>query len=190
MYNPEHELDVLQFLDYYLKGVKNGWTLTTRERAAVTDAGGVDKFMSFSDYPVPSTRYETYYLDGSNSSLSTTPVGTTSAVSYNSTAGEANFSITITEEMALVGFFKVLLFVEANGSDDMDLFLVAQKLDANGSVLDAEPDCIESEKLNAYQVQTGWLAALVVDCEFYFAHWMTVSQPRSCQCSHLRTRRN
>ncbi|KAJ9243879.1 hypothetical protein DTO169E5_2221 [Paecilomyces variotii] len=145
MYNPEHEHDVLQFLDYHVKGVKNGWNLTPRVRVGVIDAGKINQQWYYSDWPIPETNYQRYYLDAKTNSLippgEQANIKEPSSISYNATSGEANFTVTFTKDMQLTGYFSARLYVEAKGNDDMDLFLTTIKLDENNNELIPEPDC-------------------------------------------------
>jgi hypothetical protein len=56
-----------------------------------------------------------------------------------SNPGLVSFTIRFTEETVLVGYPKAHLWVEGQGADDMDLFLLVQKLDANGSAGSSSP---------------------------------------------------
>lgn len=57
------------------------------------------------------------------------------AYDADSTKGRAEFTTRFDEETHVVGYPKVRLWVEADGADDMDLFVFQQKLDANGKHL-------------------------------------------------------
>jgi hypothetical protein len=59
------------------------------------------------------------------------------AVAYDaeSNQGLVSFTVRFTEETVLVGYPKARLWVEAKGADDMDLFVLVQKLDAHGTHL-------------------------------------------------------
>ncbi|MCX5403103.1 hypothetical protein OHA37_04295 [Streptomyces sp. NBC_00335] len=46
-----------------------------------------------------------------------------------------SFAVRFTEETTMVGYPKARLWVEAEGSDDMDLFVLVQKLDRHGTPL-------------------------------------------------------
>ena len=54
---------------------------------------------------------------------------------YDANKGKATFDITFDEETELTGYMKLHLWVEADGNDDMDLFVAIQKLDAKGKWL-------------------------------------------------------
>ncbi|KAK1147078.1 hypothetical protein N8T08_001817 [Aspergillus melleus] len=119
-YNPVWEEDALQFLDYYVKGIKNGWGLTPRVRAAGTDAGGSNRRGYYNDWPIETTQYKKLYLDTSQNILRHHP----SSV-----------------ESKLVGYFSGHIFVEADSFADMDLFLTLEKLDQHGKLLAPLPAC-------------------------------------------------
>ncbi len=58
-----------------------------------------------------------------------------SSFSYDGQTGVANFDYTFTEDTEITGFMKLRLWVEADGHDDMDLFINIQKLDEQGNFL-------------------------------------------------------
>ena len=58
-----------------------------------------------------------------------------SQVHYDGNLGKATFDITFDKETELTGYMKLHLWVEADGNDDMDLFVAIQKLDKNGKWL-------------------------------------------------------
>ena len=139
--NPVNQKDLLRFLDRYLKGVRNGWEQTPRVRVSVIDAGGVDKEnVPYSNWPIPGTRYKKLYLDAVDGSLSPKRVRWSSVARYDAKAGETTFTLTFNEDTQLTGYLKARLWVEADGNDDMDVFVLAEKLDANGTVLVPHPD--------------------------------------------------
>ena len=83
----------------------------------------------------PRTEYKKLYLDAANRSLSWSPVERVSKCHYDGDKGKATFEITFNEETELTGFMKLHLWVEADGNDDMDLFVAIKKLDAKGKWL-------------------------------------------------------
>jgi predicted acyl esterase len=136
-YNRENEEDLLLFFDHYLKGIDNGWEDTPRVRMAVLDPGGEDQLnVPFDSWPLDGTEYTKVYLDAATDTLSPQPVEEASQVSYDAHTGEVQFTITFDEETQVIGYLKLRLWVEADGSDDMDLFVLVEKLDADGNLLD------------------------------------------------------
>ena len=58
-----------------------------------------------------------------------------SQIHYDANLGKATFDISFEKETELTGYMKLHLWVEADGNDDMDLFVAIQKLDKNGKWL-------------------------------------------------------
>jgi putative CocE/NonD family hydrolase len=133
--NPENQKDLLRFLDHFLKGAKNGWEKTPPVRVSLIDAGGTDKDVTFSSWPPEETRYKALYLDATGGSLSEKPVPWAASARYPATTGQSTFTITFDKDTQLTGYMKARLWVEADGADDMDVFVLAEKLDANDNVL-------------------------------------------------------
>ena len=132
--------DLRRFFDHYLKDVDNGWEQTPRVRYAVLDLKGGDQVNvaaeAFPPADVTSTRF---YLDGRSRQLTleapTAEVPASYAVAANPNA--VSFLTRFDRERIMVGYPKAHLWVEADGSDDMDLFVLIQKLDAYGTPLQA-----------------------------------------------------
>ena len=136
-YTREGLEDLTRFFDRYLKGIRNGWESTPPVRLTVMDAYDFDyaKDRPEADFPLPRTEYKKLYLDAANRSLSWQPVTTQSKVHNDAQLGKATFDITFAEETELIGYMKLRLWVEAEGNDDMDLFVAVQKMDKVGKCL-------------------------------------------------------
>ena len=65
--------------------------------------------------------------------MSETPVETESSVSYDGQTGQVEFDLQFTEDTELTGYMMIHMFVEADGHDDMDMFINVQKADADGN---------------------------------------------------------
>jgi hypothetical protein len=132
--------DLRRFFDHYLKGEDNDWEQTPRVRYSILDLEGGDQVGVPADVFPPADVISTkFYLDGRTRTLaSTVPAGeveTSYAVDSNPNA--VSFLTRFDEETVLVGYPKAHLFVEAREADDMDLFVLVQKLDAYGTPLQA-----------------------------------------------------
>jgi predicted acyl esterase len=129
--------DLRRFFDRYLKGVRNGWELTPRVRIEVMDAYDYDFQVNRpeKEFPLARTEYKKLYLDAAQRALSFEPLTTVSRVSYDAKDGLTTLDLTFEEDTELTGFMKAHLWVEADGHDEMDLFLTVQKLDQNGKWL-------------------------------------------------------
>ncbi|MGW8811542.1 CocE/NonD family hydrolase [Gordonia terrae] len=135
-YTDHYQNDVRRFFDRYLKDVDNGWEDTPRVRASIINAGGEDLIdVPFTEWPVAGTRYRQLYLDAATGTMTSTVPVEGSSTGYPGVDGSTSFSITFDEATTMVGYMSVRLWVEADGADDMDLFLLVEKLDAEGNLL-------------------------------------------------------
>jgi uncharacterized protein len=130
--------DLRRFFDRYLKDEDNGWEQTPRVRYSVLDLEGGDRVgVSADEFPPKDVTSVKYYLDGRSRVLDTAaPAGEVTAVyAVGSNPDAVSFVTRFDQETVLVGYPKAHLWVEAQGADDMDLFVLVQKLDAYGTPL-------------------------------------------------------
>ena len=123
-----------------MKNENNGWELTPRVRYSVLDLEGGDQVgVAADEFPPSNVTSTKYYLNGRSRALTTeAPIdGATVAYYVASTADAVSFITRFEQETVLVGYPKTHLWVEAQGSDDVDLFVLVQKLDAYGTPLQA-----------------------------------------------------
>lgn len=139
-YDETNRENLRRFFDHFLKDEDNGWETTPRVRYSILDLEGGDRAgvaaEAFPPHDVTSTKY---YLDGRSRTLNTEAPTDEMAVSYDvdSNPNAVSFLTRFDQETVLVGYPKAHLWVEARGSDDMDLFVLVQKLDAYGTPLQA-----------------------------------------------------
>ncbi|WP_174291494.1 CocE/NonD family hydrolase [Sphingomonas bacterium] len=137
-YDEAHKEDLRRFFDCYLKGVDNGWQETPRVRYSVLDLeGGGRTNLPADAFPPEGVTDTKYYLDGKTRTLAPDAPAEEASVAYDTRTrpGLASFVIRFEEETELVGYPKLHLWVEAKDADDMDLFVLVQKLDARGNHL-------------------------------------------------------
>ena len=137
-YDEANVEDLRRFFDHYLKGADNGWGHTPAVRYSVLDLEGGNRVSQpASEFPPEDVVNTKYYLDGLRRTLSADPPSQAVAVAYDSESnpGLVSFTVRFTEETVLVGYPKARLWVEAKGADDMDLFVLVQKLDSHGTHL-------------------------------------------------------
>lgn len=137
MYTPESLRRQMAFFDRFLKGIPNEVDAWPKVRLEVREGLDVGQERAEDDWPLARTRHTPFYLDASNGSLNPEPVAAAASVSYDATATEprAVFSLTLTRDTELTGYFKLKLWVEASGCDDMDLFAAVQKFDVAGELV-------------------------------------------------------
>ncbi|WP_375387903.1 CocE/NonD family hydrolase [uncultured Amnibacterium sp.] len=139
-YDEANVEDLRRFFDHYLKGVDNGWERTPRVRYAVLDLQGGDRVGLPADAFPPSDVVPTrYYLDGRARTLTATAPSEEVPAAYAVGSGSdaVSFITTFEQDTELVGYPKAHLRVEVRGADDMDLFVLLQKLDRSGTPLQA-----------------------------------------------------
>lgn len=134
-YTPENLEDLKRFYDRYLKGIRNGWEMTPRVRVDIMDAYDCDYQVRRAEktFPLRRTEYKRYYLDAEKMTMQENPVTVESKVSYDSETEEAVFDMEFTEDTELTGYMFLRLYVEADGHDDMDIFVNIQKADQDGN---------------------------------------------------------
>jgi len=139
-YDEANVEDLRRFFDHYLKGEDNGWEQTPRVRYSVLDLEGGDQVaVPGASFPPAGVESVKYYLDGSTRTLVTTAPAAEVEAAYvvESNPNAVSFLATFAEETVMVGYPKAHLWVEARGADDMDLFVLVQKLDRFGTPLQA-----------------------------------------------------
>ena len=132
-YLPEVRARIYAFFERFLKDVDNEVSDWPMVRMEVRERKYVGTWRDENEWPLARTDYQRLYLDASAGALARGAVGTESSLSYDSTVdGGATFDIKLDEDVELTGHMKLRLWVEAQGSDDMALFVAVQKLDENG----------------------------------------------------------
>ncbi|WNG28271.1 CocE/NonD family hydrolase [Cystobacter fuscus] len=137
-YDETNVQDLRRFFDYYLKGEDNRWEQTPRVRYSVLDLEGGDRsHLVANEFPPEGVTYAKYYLDGRSRTLNTERPSDEATAAYDSESNPAlvSFAIRFDEETMMVGYPKARLWVEVEGADDMDLFILVQKLDRHGTAL-------------------------------------------------------
>jgi putative CocE/NonD family hydrolase len=140
-YTPRYTEDLRRFFDRYLKGAENGWEKTPRVRLSILDPGGTDIVDRVEkEYPLSRTVFTKLYLNGAAGTLTHDVPAEESAVRYRGDDGKgrATFSIMFDKDMELTGPMKLRLWVAAEGGEDMDLFVLVQKLSKRGRLLTSQ----------------------------------------------------
>ncbi len=147
-YLPENVEDLRKFFDFYLNGVDNGWESTPRVRLSVLDPGHEDIINRVEkEFPLARTKYTKLYLR-ENDILSKKPQRKSSEVDYavDSDSSRREFYLKFDNTTELTGYMNLHLFVEADGSDDMELHVTVEKVDANGNSI---PDKMTGQPIQA-----------------------------------------
>ena len=132
--------DLRRFFDRYLLGQDNGWESTPRVRYSVLDLEGGDQVgVPAATFPPQDVTPTKLYLDARSRTLTSKAPDVEASAAYvvDSNPSAVSFLTRFDAETVMVGYSKAHLWVEARGADDMDLFVLVQKLDAYGTALQA-----------------------------------------------------
>lgn len=135
--NPQARDELFAFFDYYLKGVRNGWETTPRVRMALLGFGNkvlqaIENIVE-EDFPPKRTEYKRFYLGGGERLVPETAPEETSDVGYDSASEEGlGFTYTFTEMKRIIGLPKAVVYMSCPAHDDMDVYVMIQKLDREG----------------------------------------------------------
>lgn len=123
------------FFDHFLKGKDTEVSEWPPVRLEIREKYYEGEMRDEQEWPLTRTDYQPLYLDATSKALVVKPVETDSVAEYDSEDDASNvvFDHTFDTDTELVGHAKLKLWVEADGSDDMDLFVALQKLDADGN---------------------------------------------------------
>ena len=154
-YQPENVERLRVFFDHFLKGIENEIGDWPPVRLEVRDRFYVGEVRAEREWPLARTRYTALHLDARDSSLHFEPPAAEAEVRY-AVSGESERAVFVhrfESTTELIGPMKLRLWVEAEGSNDIDLFVAVQKLDGDGGLL-------PFSYLNALEdgpVALGWL---------------------------------
>lgn len=133
-YSQEAKEDLKLFFDCYLLGKENGWKDTPRVRYSLLDLQGGDQInLPATEYPPPNASYQKLFLHGDTRTISQASAKDME-VSYPA-SGLVSFVHRVSQKTTLVGYPKVSLWMSTETADDMDIFVLLQKLDRHGTHL-------------------------------------------------------
>jgi uncharacterized protein len=158
-YEPESVKRLQAFFDHFLLGKKTELAAWPKVRLEVREKYYVGTIRNEAEWPLARTDYTKLYLDAETRALTTTPSAKPASATYDSTgtgAGAcAQFDITFDTSTELVGHMKLKLWMAAEDSDDMDIYVGVQKLDTAGKFV---PFAYYAQ-FNDGPVALGWLRA-------------------------------
>lgn len=163
-YQPDRVEKQRQFFDYFLKGIETGVTKWSKVRLEVRERSYVGKWRGENEWPLARTQYTKLFLNASDGKLSKSPFEKEAQVRYNvndmtDKTQNAKFEYKFDKRTELTGYMKLKLWVQADGSDDMDLFVAIEKINPSGEIVTFP--C--SAQMEDGPVALGWLR--VSHCE-------------------------
>ncbi len=143
-----------RFYDYYLKGIDNGMADIPTVRYERRNVFYDGEIVFTDSWPLSDAEYRPYFLT-EDGSLSVVPADEPTVLRYAALDEyqQLAFSHTFRTDTEVTGTARLRLWVEADGSDDMDLYVGLSKFDRHGNeVLMAGYGGVEHG-----HVASGWL---------------------------------
>lgn len=139
-YQPENVERQRQFFNRFLKGIDNRVKDWPRVIIEVREQFYVGNTRSENEWPLARTEYVKLYLNASDGRAGKPPFKKEEQVRYNvdditDKTQNACFEYNFDEKTELTGYMKLKLWVQAEGSDDMDLFVAIEKIDRSGNIV-------------------------------------------------------
>ena len=146
-YRPDNVRRQLAFFDHFLKTAGIAVPAWPKVLLEIREAANVGRMRAESEWPLARTEYRKLYLDAregrtskatpveSIAELVAHPIEQRSVVRYQIPEERAVFDYRFKEPTELTGYFKLRLWVQAEGANDMDLFVAIQKLDTQREVV-------------------------------------------------------
>jgi uncharacterized protein len=133
-HRPESVERQIAFFDHFLKGIGNDVPSWPRVSLEVRERAYVGAYRVESEWPPERTDYVRLHLDAANGTLTRVAPAGEAAARYDASedSGHARFDFAVEEAIDVVGYMKLRLWVEADGADDMDLFVAIQRFDRAG----------------------------------------------------------
>lgn len=132
-YSPAARARQAAFFEHFLFDKPTVVTAWPPVRIEVREGHGVAQERAESAFPPARAQLTSLHLDAAGSLLSNTPAA--GEVRYDAAGGQAVFDHKFEQDTEITGDISLRLWVEAEGSDDMDLFVALQKLDAQGQTV-------------------------------------------------------
>lgn len=126
-----------------MKNASNGWEFTPRVRLSILNPGHQDiVHRPELSFPLERQELKSLFLDAQRGAMTwESPVAAESTATFEAAPGQATFTYTFPERTELTGYFKLKLWVQAVGNDDMDIFTKFSKLNDNDELV--ESTCID-----------------------------------------------
>ena len=121
-----------RFFAHYLKGETNGWEAEPKVRLQIRH---LDRFeeRTADAWPLPDTRWTTWYLDASTQTLSSDPPVADARITYDATgAGVTFLHKPFASETEITGPLALTLFI-SSATTDADIFAVFRVFDPEGN---------------------------------------------------------
>jgi putative CocE/NonD family hydrolase len=129
-----------QFFDRFLKGIDSEIKYWPKVTLEIRERFFWGNFRGENEWPLARTQYTKLFLNATDGKLSKSPLKKEAQVRYKvnditDKTQNAKFEFKFDAKTELTGHMKLKLWVQANGSDDMDLFVAIEKIDRTGDIV-------------------------------------------------------
>jgi len=131
-YRPESRARQLAFFEHFLRDRPTALAAWPKVRIEVRERHGAAEERAEAEWPLARTQHRALHLEAGRGRLGA-EAGEPGELRYDAREGRACFDWTFDEAAELTGHASLRLWVEAEGSDDIDLFVALQKLDTDGN---------------------------------------------------------
>jgi predicted acyl esterase len=131
-YRQESRARQLAFFDHFLRDRPTSLAAWPPVRIEIRERHGQAVERAETEWPLTRTEYRTLHLDAENNTMGKVPPQQASKIRQDAEQGLARFNFTFDEDTEVTGHIALRLWVEAEGADDMDLFVALQKFDRDG----------------------------------------------------------
>lgn len=154
-YRPENIARQRMFFDQFVLGKDSGILDRAPVEIEVRERAFVGEVRAEQEWPPARTEHVPLFLDPATGMLAAAQPATAATLRYAAQTGRAQFDRTFDADTEITGYMSLRLWVEAEGSDDMDLFVGIQKLDAQGALVGFPYFAFHTDG----PVALGWLRA-------------------------------
>ena len=129
-----------EFFNKFLKGIKSEVDYWPKVQLEIRERYYRGNYRGENEWPLARTQYTPLFLDPKEKTMVPSPVGEPGDVRYRvndikDKTQNAQFTATFDQATELTGYMKLKLWVEAAGSDDLDLFVALEKINRSGEVV-------------------------------------------------------
>ncbi len=139
-YLPESIEKQRQFFNYYLKGLDNRVKYWPRVTLEIREKYYVGHTRTENEWPPARTEYRPLFINADDGRMDRFPFARESATYYDvdnpaDKTQNAQFEYEFPDTTEITGYMKLKLWVETEGSDDLDLFVAIEKIDRAGYIV-------------------------------------------------------
>jgi predicted acyl esterase len=131
-YRPESQARREEFFDHYLRARATSVPAWPAVQIEVRDRAGVAETRFEREWPIARAVATPLWLDAAGQRLTVSPAQAPSSFAYDANSGRAVFDYRFDADTEITGHASLRLWIETDESNDADLFVALQKLDAAG----------------------------------------------------------